>query len=201
MNSNPKSKTSANDALKYLNEGKPLLDLYIEGNLIIEINDNWDKEIILDNCIIENFTAINQQFAKSVKIKNSHFKKCQFCFSYFLGGLHIENCTFDNDLDFSSGGHNKDGNIILITNNEFNGFVDFFDCWYESEIIISNNKFLKGTNLLAKPYNIDVTFDIEPIMFNNLGKLDVEYISGVKPKNVLSKILDYLHQKLYLKFN
>jgi hypothetical protein len=77
-------------------------------------------------------------------------------------------------LDFQAGGHNKTGNPIIITNNNFKDFVNFFDCWYENEVTISNNnKFHKGTNLLGKPHNIPVTFDKEPIIKDNIGQLDL----------------------------
>jgi hypothetical protein len=76
-------------------------------------------------------------------------------------------------LDFQAGGHNKTGNPIIITNNNFKDFVNFFDCWYENEVTISNNKFHKGTNLLGKPHNIPVTFDKEPIIKDNIGQLEL----------------------------
>ena len=104
---------------------------------------------------------------------NCHFKKCQFVFTYFLGGLTIDNCTFDNYLDFQAGGHNKTRYPITITNNFFKDFLNFCDCWYEDEVTITNNCFQKGTNLLGKPHNIPVTFDKEPFITDNSGKLDL----------------------------
>jgi len=53
--------------------------------------------------------------------------------------------------------------------------VNFFDCWYENEVTISNNKFHKGTNLLGKPNNIPVTFDKEAIIKDNMGQLDLNH--------------------------
>ena len=150
-----------------------MIDVYISGDIIIETIDNWDKEVFLNNCVIEYFSGSVTHFEKSVKLTNCVFKKCQFVFSYFLGGLLIDNCTFDNFLDFQAGGHNKTGNPIMITNNEFRDFVNFFDCWYENEVTISNNNFQKGTNLLGKPYNIPVTFDKKTIIKDNIGQLNM----------------------------
>lgn len=132
----------------------------------------FTKVLYISLCI-EYFSGSVTQFDKPVRLINCNFKKCQFIFTYFLGGLTIYNCTFDNYLEFQAGGHNKTGNPVIITNNSFKGFVNFFDCWYENEVTISNNEFHKGTNLLGRPHNIPVTFDIEPIITNNIGQLDV----------------------------
>jgi hypothetical protein len=100
----------------------------------------------------------------------------------------MDNCTFDDYLDFQAGGHNKSGNPVILTNNNFKDFVNFFDCWYENEVTISNNKFHKGTNLLGKPHNIPVTFDKEAIIKDNIGQLDLDN-EGEKVNNGTTKIL------------
>jgi len=160
----------ANDLLQ---DGNFLKDAYVGGELKIE-TDIWEKEVVFENCVIEYFSGSSTSFNKPVRLINCHFKECQFSFTYFLGGLTIENCSFNNYLDFQAGGHNKAGNPIIITNNNFEGFVNFFDCWFENEIIISNNNFHKGTNLFGKPNNIPVTFDIKPVLTGNTGKLDLD---------------------------
>jgi hypothetical protein len=132
-----------------------------------------DKEIVIENCIVECLQISAIAFAKPMKFINCHFNECHFIFTCFLGGLFIDHCTFDHYVDFQSGGHNKDGNPVTITNNEFKGFVNFFDCWYESEVTISNNLFHKGTNLLGKLHDIGVTFDIAPTIKDNTGQLDI----------------------------
>jgi hypothetical protein len=81
-------------------------------------------------------------------------------------------------LDFQAGGHNKQGNPLVITNNDFKEFVNFFDCWYENEVAIINNKFHKGTNLLGKPFDIPVRFDIQPDIRNNTGQLNLDNEEG-----------------------
>ncbi len=173
MKTQPTHNISTERATDLLKDGLPLMNIYVKGKLKIEVSDNWDKEVVFENCIVEKFSAIGQQFDKPVKLTNCHFKNCQFTFVYFLGGLTIDNCTFDNYLDFQAGGHNKAGNPVVISNNDFKYFVNFFDCWYENEVIISNNKFHKGTNLLGRVHNIPVTFDIEPIIKDNVGQLDL----------------------------
>lgn len=169
----PKHSISTERATDLLRDGRPLTDIYVVGELKIETNETWDKEVVFENYIVEYFSGSVTQFDKPVKLVNCHFKKCQFTFTYFLGGLTIDSCTFDNYLDFQAGGHNKTGNPINIINNDFKDFVNFFDCWYENEVTISNNRFHNGTNLLGKPHNISVTFDKEPTIKDNIGELDL----------------------------
>lgn len=168
----PKHSITAAKAINLLRDGVLLLDSYISGELKIETGETWDKTVILENCVLENFSGAVTQFNQPVRLINCHFKKCQFAFTYFLSGLVIDNCLFDNYLDLQAGGHNKAGKSIIIKNNYFAGFVNFFDCWYESEVIIIENHFQKGTNLLGKPHNIPVSFDVKPTIHGNLGQLD-----------------------------
>lgn len=151
-----------------------MVDGYIGGEIKIETTENWEKEVVFENCVIEYFSGSVTPFEKPVRLINCHFKKCQFVFAYFLGGLTIDNCVFDDYLDFQAGGHNKVGKLVIITNNQFSGFVNFFDCWYESEVIVRDNNFLSGTNLLGRPFNIPVTFDVAPVIENNQGQLDLD---------------------------
>lgn len=172
MTPNPKHNITAARATDLLQNGAPILDSYVSGELKIETNETWDKAVIFENCILENFSGAVTQFKQPVRLINCHFKKCQFVFTYFLGGLIIDKCLFDSYLDFQAGGHNKAGKPVIITSNYFAGFVNFFDCWYENEVIITENHFQKGTNLLGKPNNIPVSFDVKPTIHGNLGKLE-----------------------------
>lgn len=155
-----------------INEGLPLVDTYIEGYIQIIGNDKWDKEITFKNCIIEFFDGTITQFGKPVKFINTHFKKCRFTFSYFLEGLTIENCVFDDDLDFQAGGHNQIGHSISIKRNTFSGFVNFFDCSFNGDVYINNNAFLKGTNIESQKQMI--SFDTQPVVINNTGQTNIE---------------------------
>lgn len=75
-------------------------------------------------------------------------------------------------LDFNAGGHNSKGNFIIINGNNFRGFVNFFDCWFNGEIEVSNNVFEKGTNILSK--TLWVSFDVPIAVHNNVGDLSIE---------------------------
>lgn len=175
MTIQPKHNISKERATDIIKEGLPLVDFYIEGGIDLATSFNWEQEVIIENCIVENFVAVGTEFKKTVRLVNSYFKNCNFYASYFTKGLIIDNCTFDNYLEFQAGGHNKTGNPVIITNNNFKDFVNFFDCWYESEVTISKNKFHKGTNVLGKPNNISVTFDVEPTIFDNFGQINLDH--------------------------
>lgn len=138
-----RNKITVERAIDLLKDGQPLSNCYIDGKLNFEFNETWNKEVLIDNCIVDYFSGIMTQFDKPVKFTNSHFNECEFNFTYFLGGLTIQNCTFASYLDFQAGGHNKMGKPVALINNEFAGFVNFFDCWYESEVMIINNRFEK----------------------------------------------------------
>ncbi len=174
MTTQPKHNVTVERAIDLLKGGQPLLNLYIDGEITIESNETWSKEIVIDNCIVDYFSGSMTQFDKPLKFTNAHFNKCQFVSTCFLSGLTIENCTFASHLDFQAGGHNKTGKPVSLINNDFADFVNFFDCWYESEVTIINNRFQKGTNLLGKPHKIPVTFNILPIVNNNFGRLDFD---------------------------
>lgn len=52
MKTQPKHNITTEKANDLLNDGKPLTDVYIEGKLIIETTDKWDKEVVFENCIV-----------------------------------------------------------------------------------------------------------------------------------------------------
>lgn len=155
-----------------LSNGYPLTDLVISEALNIDSGEVWDKQVTILNCNIENLSCMMVYFNKPVTFRNCHFKNASFNFSYFQKGLVIEDCVFDKYLDFEAGGHNEIGNPIIITNNEFREFVNFCDCWFTGEVEITNNKFVRGSNIASK--NQYVSFDIPPVIKDNFGKLDIE---------------------------
>ena len=172
METLPKNIISLERAMNVLNDGQPLKDLCVEGEMKIEIGGVWDKEVVIENCMIEYFSGSTTVFNRPVKLINSHFKKGQFIFTHFVGGLTIENCSFDKYLDFQAGGHNAPGNLITINNNIFSEFCNFFDCWYNGHVAITNNKFQQGTNIASEKQLI--SFDFKPVIENNIGQLKVE---------------------------
>jgi len=172
MNMNPFHNISSDKANDLINAESPLVDSYVSGEIKIIGDSNWNKEITIENCIIEYFEGTDSQFQKPIRFINTHFNDCRFIFSYFLQGFTFENFVFDKYLDFQAGGHNQAGHQVLIKNNTFFDFVNFFDCWYNGEIVIRDNKFLKGTNIESQKQYI--SFDVVPQIFNNTGQTNIE---------------------------
>ena len=100
-------------------------------------------ELVLINCIIDNLVSPSIEFKNKVIFENSYFCKCSFNYTYFLGGLTIDNCVFESYLDFEAGGHNQNNNLFTIKNSHFKSFVNFFDCLFQSGVEIINNHFEK----------------------------------------------------------
>lgn len=167
----PKHNISAERVIDLVISGQHINDCYIDGKITLEGFEAFEKPIIFKNCVIDFFSGSSTIFKDKVSFSNCHFKNCSFIFTYFESGLSIEGCVFDKYLDFQAGGHNKTGAVAL-TSNEFKGFVNFFDCWYESDVNISTNIFHEGTNLLGSPHNIPVTFDKTPVIEGNSGKIN-----------------------------
>jgi len=170
---NPTHSISAKEARNLIDLGKPISNVTVNGILSIEINScELKKEVTIENCVIESLKCINIMFHNQVIIRNSHLKDAAFNFSYFYGGLIIDNCRFDKYLDFEAGGHNNSGNLYLIKNSDFLGFVNFNDCWFTGDVAILNNNFLKGTNIGSKEQYI--TLDQELQIQNNLGQTAID---------------------------
>lgn len=170
----PSHRLSSEKATDLLRSGQPLVDYYIGGELALPLGENWDQKIVFDNCVVESLACLSVNFSKPVALRNCRFNSCQFTFSYFLGGLTIDTCCFDTYLDFQAGGHNQGGKPVRIVNSRFSAFVNFFDCQYESAVIITDNHFLAGTNLLGRPHTIPVTFAVAPLLARNSGQLAVD---------------------------
>ena len=78
-----------------------------------------------------------------------------------------------------SGGHNMDGTEFRLEHCEFGAFADFYDEWFMGPVRIKGCAFRGGTNLLGmkgQPYQ--VTFDVEPIIESNTGRLDLDGAPG-----------------------
>lgn len=159
-------------ATKLLKQGEPLSDLEVEGKIDLTSNDYFGESVVIKDCIVESFDGSVTQFTKPVHFTNTRFKDCRFIFTYFLEGLTIDNCVFEQYLDFQAGGHNKSGFPITIKESIFSEFVNFCDCWYNGEVNISGNTFIKGTNIESQEQYL--TFDIKPTILNNFGLTNIE---------------------------
>ena len=117
------------DTLHYSELYKESHSLYLSKSIIKTIDfNNFDPlfEIVIENCIIENFFILSCWFKK---------------------GLIFRGNNVLNYIDYQMGGQNEFP--IIITENIFNNFVNFFDCHFENDLEVQNNIFLKGTNLFG----------------------------------------------------
>jgi len=178
---------SVETAIDSIQQGKPIRDSHIIGDVdICKIERSLTAELVLSNCKIDNLVAPSFEFNYPVRLENCHFCKCSFNYAYFQRGLTIDNCIFDYYVDFEAGGHNQIGYCFQIRNSQFLEFVNFFDCWFMGEVVIENNDFRGGTNLLGNklaPYRVQ--FDSTTRIENNRGALDVD---GEGPK-IINKIV------------
>ncbi len=77
-----------------------------------------------------------------------------------------------SDIDYQMGGHNNEE--MVISDNIFYGFFSFFDCIFEKQLIVKNNIFKKGTDLLARENKgFDNCFNGGVILTDNIGPLNV----------------------------
>jgi hypothetical protein len=170
----PRVTITAEEALALITRGEPILHSVIIGTLSFEETD-FKIPIVMEKCEVESIKAGSVQFNKVVKFTKCHFKKFDFPFCYFPGGLEIISCSIDSYIDFQCGGHNKPTTTVRISNTIFKGFVNFFDCIYEGPVIITNNKFEKGTNLLGnKNEPFVVSFDDVVKIEDNEGELNID---------------------------
>lgn len=114
----------------------------------------FNNQVIIEKCIIENLL-----------IHSCWFKK----------GLIFKNNLVMGYIDYQMGGHNKEA--IIIDGNVFCEFLNFFDCHFENLFELKGNIFIKGSNLLG---NVNEgfrnSFDIEIVLGNNIGNI---YIDGL----------------------
>ncbi|MET4084232.1 hypothetical protein ABIB40_004206 [Pedobacter sp. UYP30] len=171
MSPNPHKTIRFDKAFRLLKKGKPLKDCSVKGILNLYSDGLWEEEVMIQNCFIEDFNTMTVRFNKQITIKDCHIKSASFNWAHFVGGLTIQNCLFDNYLDFEGGGHNNPGNLYLIEKNEFKDFVNFNDCWFTGDVAILNNNFNKGTNISSDEQWI--TMDGKLTVEDNVGQTDI----------------------------
>lgn len=128
----------------------------IKKQVIKKIDTNFivkDKPIFLYDLIIENLDFGFLEFNCSVVIENCIIDMLTIHSCWFHEGLILRNNIIKKNIDYQMGGHNN--KPIIISNNIFCGFFNFFDCHFNDVVEVSNNIFFDGTNLLG---NLDSGF-------------------------------------------
>ena len=113
-----------------------------------------------------------QLLTKNIVFKNCKIESIYSIGTQFIGGLEMINCVIEKNASFDSIGHNLKSNNFIIDKCIFNEYVDFFDCYFEGFVKITNNEFKQGTNIgiyLQRPFGIkdDIDFKLE----NNIGNI------------------------------
>ena len=171
----PEISITSEEAIILIKMGQPINDCTILGELKLIESEIQNYKIEIRNCVVDNLEAQVVQFLQPVKLINCHFKKCDFAIAYFSGGLEMNSCIFEARLNFHEGGHNLNEATISITNCLFKDFVNFLDCVYDGPVIIINNEFVKGTNLLGNQNEVyKVSFEGSVGIENNTGDLKVD---------------------------
>ena len=146
--------------------------MYVENVEIIHTRVNKSfmnlctnfQKVVIEDCVFSKFTDIDNEVKECLNIYRGNFED----------NLFINKSSFFGRVNMSA--LHCLGKVI-IENNIFEEFVDFGDCWFKGTVIIRNNQFKKGTNLLGnqdKPYK--VTFDKKPCIENNTGNLAMDVL-------------------------
>jgi len=131
---------------------------------------------MIENCVLDEFDAGVLTFEAPVTLDGVEvLGACLLHSCFFLAGFTAVRCRFRSGVDFAWGGHNKDGSLFCLEDSEFDGFADFNDDWFEGPVKIRGCAFRGGANLQGlKGQPNHVTFDVEPIIESNTGRLDFD---------------------------
>ena len=149
-------------------------------NLIIERIDEFTVDghdcesegMTLEHCHIHELDIMAVRFSGKVTICNCIIDKLGIHSTVFGAGLNFTGNIVMSDIDYQMGGHNSDE--MIISHNIFNGFFSFFDCIFEKKLIVKNNIFKKGTDLLTRENKgFDNCFNGGVILTDNIGPLNV----------------------------
>ena len=100
-----------------------------------------------ENSIIELIDFKYNEILIPIKISNCIIKKLDIYGCWFKKGFILEKCIIIDTIIYEMGGHNN--MEIQLTNNIFCKFIDFFDCHFIEKVIIENNIFMEGTNIIG----------------------------------------------------
>ena len=165
------------DAPAILAQGRAMSGVRIDQTLDFStwgIEIEISEPITIEDCVLDSLKAVCCYFQSPVVLRNTKILgDASFYAGYFFRGLCITGCEFLGELDFQCGGHNKNDNKVILKSTRFDGFVNFFDCWYEGPFIVRDCNFNGGTNLLGnKGQSYEVQFDVPAVIEGTIGKLD-----------------------------
>lgn len=146
------------------------------NNVSIQLVDlksvNKNEDIKISNSIIEEVDFVSSVFLKKIHICNCIIGKFKIHSCWFRGGLSFVDNIVLSDVDYQMGGHNAAD--FVLERNIFNGFFSFFDCQFEGDVVVKDNIFKRGSDLLLKENKgFDNLFEQQLIVENNVGCLDM----------------------------
>lgn len=149
----------------------------IKNKVIERIDENTvdglgNEGMSLEHCVIHVLDLSTIEFHGKVTIRNCIIDKLNLHCTWFAEGLEFMGNIVMSDIDYQMGGHNND--VMVISDNIFHGFFDFFDCHFENQLNVENNIFMKGTDLILRENKgFDNYFHGELVLSSNIGKLNV----------------------------
>ncbi|AEA45692.1 hypothetical protein [Fluviicola taffensis] len=157
------------DRLAFQDENFEKIDL---TSLMQSDKFDFNTELIFENCNIHSIGDSIKLYSKKISFIDCEIGSIWFQGTHFIGGLELKNCSVSNYSYLQAIGHNLAPNEFIIDNCVFNDYVDFFDCYFEGPVQITNNDFRQGTNIgiyLQRPFGIlaDINYKIE----NNKGDI------------------------------
>jgi hypothetical protein len=121
----------------------------------LQLNGYTQAPIEISHCIIERLTLVSEPCPHPIVITACTMDQLVLLGNYFFQGLILRQCTILGDVHLSASGHNQVP--CCIEYNNIQGFTDFDDAYFEAPIIIRNNQFVGGTNLIQHlnyPYGL-----------------------------------------------
>jgi hypothetical protein len=162
------------ESLEFKNQEFEEIDLSIKFKGIPEDID-INTELIFSNCRIDSFSVYVQLLNRKLVFNECIIGKILFFGTHLIGGFEMRNCVIENLACFDAIGHNINPNKFIVDSCTFNVFANFFDCWFEGPVNISNNNFKQGTNIgfyLNPPYGIEAGLEFK--LENNIGNIYLE---------------------------
>ena len=131
-----------------------------------------NEAMTLEHCVIHVLNLSTIEFHGKVTIRNCIIDKLNLHCTWFAAGLDFTGNVVMSDIDYQMGGHNND--VMVISENVFHGFFDFFDCHFEERLNVENNIFMKETDLLKKENKgFDNYFNGGVFLSGNIGQLNI----------------------------
>lgn len=141
----------------------------------VSYEENKNDLVVINNSIISEIDFMSQDISKHVVIENCIIDTLSIHSCWFRAGLLLKGNQIFNYVDYQAGGHNK--SAIIIENNIFHNFFNFFDCHFEDTLEIKENIFLKGSNIDAnKNEDWSNTFEKTVKFIRNIGNLNIDGI-------------------------